>query len=185
MGCGTNHFATPWMTGWSMRFSISFHIGTPRGVRIDLAFGMQGIGPQRLGLRRNSVRAHADGLEELDQGVRAERRTASGRRTQTRKSSRSRSARQQNQAGHCRVAFGAQRRQPGFIPSSYRLCLSGEESIARGAHSAAMASQTLGAKSTKVGAISRKSFIIVSGSSTKFVIFIRHNTLGRSHKPAP
>ena len=41
--------------------------------------------------------------------------------------------------------------------------------------SAAMDSQTLGANSTNVGAISRKSFIMVSGCSTK-LIFIRHSS---------
>ena len=41
--------------------------------------------------------------------------------------------------------------------------------------SAAIASQMRGANSTKVGAISRKSCIIVSGSSTKLT-FIRHSS---------
>ena len=60
------------------------------------------------------------------------------------------------------------------MPSSYRLCLSGEESITPARTSAAIDSQTRGANSTKVGAISRKSCIMVSGCSTKLT-FIRHS----------
>ena len=61
------------------------------------------------------------------------------------------------------------------MPISKSFCLSGEESITPARTSAAIDSQSRGANSTKVGAISRKSCIMVSGSSTKLT-FIRQSS---------
>ena len=56
------------------------------------------------------------------------------------------------------------------MPSSNSRCFSRVESIIRERTSAATLSQTRGASSTKLGPISRRSAIIVSGSSTKLTM---------------
>ncbi|MCZ7560174.1 MAG: hypothetical protein M5U30_09130 [Burkholderiaceae bacterium] len=59
---------------------------------------------------------------------------------------------------------------PSFMPHANIFCLNGVASITRARTSAAICSQTRGASSTKVGPISRRSAICVSGSSTKFTV---------------
>ena len=84
------------------------------------------------------------------------------------KPSRSRSARNSSASATAerRPRFSAPR--PIRIPSANMPRLSGEASMTRARTSAASDSHTRGAKSTKFGPISRKSAMVVSGSSTKF-----------------
>ena len=144
------------------------------GVGIDLAERMQRVGAEQFGLAVQRAQRHAHGLEEFE-GIRAERRAAGRRRTQPREAEAvAQRAEQQHVGEHRMLALRPAPQDPVFMPSSYRRCLSGEESITPARTSAAIDSQTRGANSTKVGAISRKSFIMVSGCSTK-LIFIRHS----------
>ena len=86
------------------------------------------------------------------------------------KPSRSFSARNRISRASAELSPRASAWVPSRMPRSNSRCLPLVESIIRERTSAATLSHTRGASSTKVGPISRRSAIIVSGSSTKLTM---------------